>query len=77
MFENIFETVNSGFAQAIYEDFLRDPGSVPAEWRQFFEGGIKGETPVDPPASKDGPSEPAGTTVAASGPEKIASASRW
>jgi hypothetical protein len=24
VFENVFETVNSGFAQALYEDYLRD-----------------------------------------------------
>ncbi|HXV85496.1 MAG TPA: 2-oxo acid dehydrogenase subunit E2, partial [Gemmatimonadales bacterium] len=42
MFENIFETVNSGFAQALYEDFLRDPASVPAEWRALFENGLRG-----------------------------------
>ena len=33
MFDNVFETVNSGFAQAMYEDYLRDPDSVPPEWR--------------------------------------------
>ncbi len=42
MFENIFETVNSGFAQALYEDFRRDPASVPAEWRALFERGVVG-----------------------------------
>jgi 2-oxoglutarate decarboxylase len=46
VFENIFETVNSGFAQALYEDYLKDPSSVPAEWREFFENGVKGEEPV-------------------------------
>ena len=47
MFENIFETVNSGFAQALYEDFVRDPASVPPEWRALFENGLKGEVPTD------------------------------
>jgi 2-oxoglutarate dehydrogenase E1 component len=47
VFESIFETVNSGFAQALYEDFLRDPGSVPPEWRALFENGLKGETPTE------------------------------
>ncbi|NIN10136.1 MAG: multifunctional oxoglutarate decarboxylase/oxoglutarate dehydrogenase thiamine pyrophosphate-binding subunit/dihydrolipoyllysine-residue succinyltransferase subunit [Gemmatimonadales bacterium] len=46
MFEDIFETVNSGFAQALYEDYLRDPDSVPEEWRRLFEDGMKGEEPV-------------------------------
>ena len=46
MFENIFETVNSGFAQALYEDYLRDPNSVPPEWRELFENGLKGVMPA-------------------------------
>ena len=46
MFENIFETQNSGFAQALYEDFVRDPASVPPEWRALFENGLKGEEPA-------------------------------
>ncbi|MBI4500376.1 MAG: multifunctional oxoglutarate decarboxylase/oxoglutarate dehydrogenase thiamine pyrophosphate-binding subunit/dihydrolipoyllysine-residue succinyltransferase subunit [Gemmatimonadetes bacterium] len=62
MFENIFETVNSGFAQALYEDFLRDPASVPAEWRALFENGLKGETPT-----ANGAGEAAGA-VGAEGP---------
>jgi len=45
VFENIFETVNSGFAQALYEDYLRDPTSVPPEWRELFDNGVKGEPP--------------------------------
>ncbi|MEE8133664.1 MAG: multifunctional oxoglutarate decarboxylase/oxoglutarate dehydrogenase thiamine pyrophosphate-binding subunit/dihydrolipoyllysine-residue succinyltransferase subunit [Gemmatimonadales bacterium] len=43
MFENVFETVNAGFAQALYEDFLRDPSSVPEQWRALFESGLEGE----------------------------------
>jgi 2-oxoglutarate dehydrogenase E1 component len=46
VFENIFETVNSGYAQALYEDFLRDPNSVPPEWRELFDNGMKGEAPA-------------------------------
>ena len=42
---NVFETANAGFAQALYEDFLRDPESVPAEWRELFESGRVGEAP--------------------------------
>ena len=29
MFENVFETVNSGLAQALYEDYLKDPSKCP------------------------------------------------
>jgi 2-oxoglutarate decarboxylase len=42
---NPFETANAGFAQALYEDFLRDPSSVTPEWRALFEAGVVGEAP--------------------------------
>ena len=56
MFDSVFETVNSGFAQALYEDFRRDPSSVPPEWRALFERGLKGEEPTPtgaPPSTSD------------------------
>jgi 2-oxoglutarate dehydrogenase E1 component len=40
---NVFETANAGFAQAIYEEFLRDPTAVDPEWRRLFESGVVGE----------------------------------
>ena len=40
---NVFETANAGFAQAIYEEFLRDPAAVDPEWRRLFESGVVGE----------------------------------
>jgi multifunctional 2-oxoglutarate metabolism enzyme len=42
---NVFETANAGFAQAMYEEFLRDPAAVGPEWRHLFESGIVGEVP--------------------------------
>ena len=42
---NVFETANAGFAQAMYEEFLRDPTAVGPEWRRLFESGIVGEAP--------------------------------
>jgi len=42
---NVFETANAGFAQAMYEEFLRDPAAVGAEWRRLFETGVIGERP--------------------------------
>ncbi len=54
---NVFETANAGFAQALYEDFLQDPTSVPAEWRQLFESGVVGERP--PAAPRPSPETPA------------------
>jgi len=29
---NVFETANAGFAQVMYEEFLRDPAAVGPEW---------------------------------------------
>jgi multifunctional 2-oxoglutarate metabolism enzyme len=57
VFENVFETVNSGFAQALYEDFLRDPSSVPPEWRALFESGVTGEEPGGPEEGERGGEE--------------------
>ena len=42
---NVFETANAGFAQAMYEEFLRDPAAVGPEWRRLFESGVVGERP--------------------------------
>jgi len=42
---NVFETANAGFAQAMYEEFLRDPSAVGPEWRRLFESGVVGEKP--------------------------------
>ena len=42
---NVFETANAGFAQAMYEEFLRDPAAVGPEWRRLFESGVVGEQP--------------------------------
>ena len=40
-----FETANAGFAQAMYEEFLKDPATVGPDWRRLFESGIVGERP--------------------------------
>jgi 2-oxoglutarate decarboxylase len=40
---NVFETANAGFAQAMYEEFLKDPSAVGPEWRRLFESGVVGE----------------------------------
>jgi 2-oxoglutarate dehydrogenase E1 component len=39
---NVFETANAGFAQVMYEEYLRNPGSVDPAWRQLFETGVAG-----------------------------------
>lgn len=42
---NVFETANAGFAQIMYEEYLRDPASVTPEWRWYFENGVAGLGP--------------------------------
>jgi 2-oxoglutarate decarboxylase len=58
---NVFETANAGFAQVLYEDYLRDPASVPDDWRRLFESGVVGEQPPPPPTIRtdDASTEPA------------------
>ncbi len=34
-----FDSQNAGYAQAMYEEYARNPESVPAAWREFFEQG--------------------------------------
>ena len=65
---NVFETANAGFAQAIYEEYLRDPQAVSAEWRRLFESGVVGEKPDH---RGNGASAPA---AALAGPESSAAA---
>ncbi|MEO8293993.1 MAG: multifunctional oxoglutarate decarboxylase/oxoglutarate dehydrogenase thiamine pyrophosphate-binding subunit/dihydrolipoyllysine-residue succinyltransferase subunit [Gemmatimonadota bacterium] len=43
---NVFETANAGFAQAMYEEYLRNPTGVTPEWRRLFESGVVGENPA-------------------------------
>ncbi len=38
---------NNVFVEGLYEDFLRDPGSVPAEWREYFVLMIAGSKTPD------------------------------
>jgi len=42
---NVFETANAGFAQIMYEEYLRDPSAVTPEWRRYFENGVAGLGP--------------------------------
>jgi len=43
---SIFTTMNAGYAQAMYEQYLRDPRSVDDEWRALFENGARGLPPL-------------------------------
>jgi 2-oxoglutarate dehydrogenase E1 component len=66
---NVFETANAGFAQALYEEFLRDPNAVPPEWRRLFESGVVG---VDGGANGEPGAEAQAAAVAAPGVEAAA-----
>ncbi len=61
--DDLYRTMNAGFAQAMYEQYLRDPTSVDAEWRQLFEGGARGLEPLPAP-----PPPPAAAGAAPAGP---------
>ena len=39
MSHGLFDSLNAAYAQALYEEFARNPDSVPPEWRAFFEKG--------------------------------------
>lgn len=71
---NVFETANAGFAQAIYEEYLKNPAGVAPEWRVLFENGRVGEKPPvaangDKPASAA--AAPAGQSAAPSNAQLI------
>ncbi|MFI5206707.1 MAG: multifunctional oxoglutarate decarboxylase/oxoglutarate dehydrogenase thiamine pyrophosphate-binding subunit/dihydrolipoyllysine-residue succinyltransferase subunit [Gemmatimonadales bacterium] len=42
----VYRTMNAGFVQEMYEQYLREPASVDPEWRALFENGGRGLEPV-------------------------------
>ena len=48
MSEFVFGTHNAAFVQVMYEQYLRDPASVPDEWRLLFDNGKQAELPIIP-----------------------------
>src|ERR1051326_2979175 len=36
-------TINLGFVESLYEDYLRDPGAVSPDWQQYFKNIAEGE----------------------------------
>jgi 2-oxoglutarate dehydrogenase complex dehydrogenase (E1) component-like enzyme len=57
---NVFETANAGFAQVMYEEYLRDPAAVGEEWRELFERGVVGLNGAGAEAGKAGKAGRAG-----------------
>ena len=39
MSNGLFDSLNAAYAQALYEEFARNPEAVPPEWRDFFAKG--------------------------------------
>jgi 2-oxoglutarate dehydrogenase E1 component len=70
---NVFETANAGFAQIMYEEYLRDPSGVSPEWREYFQNGFAGLGPDvegngHHPSITEAPAADAGKRPAVSGP---------
>jgi hypothetical protein len=70
---NVFETANAGFAQAMYEEFLKDPTAVGPDWRRLFESGIVGERPE---TTRNGGNAAGGTGAGGTAPGETAAACR-
>src|SRR5207247_1612918 len=69
----VFGTNNAAFVQVMYEQYLRDPASVPEEWRLLFDNGKIAELPVIPTTRAEVAAEavraaPAATTASGSAP---------
>src|SRR5947208_11007873 len=72
----VFGTHNAAFVQVMYEQYLRDPASVPEEWRMLFDNGKLAELPVIPTTRAEVTAEaaeavraaPAATTASGSAP---------
>ncbi|HZD04232.1 MAG TPA: 2-oxoglutarate dehydrogenase E1 component, partial [Longimicrobiales bacterium] len=41
MSESLFDSQNAGYVQLLYEEYARNPDSVPEEWRRFFARGTE------------------------------------
>ncbi|MBI4542734.1 MAG: multifunctional oxoglutarate decarboxylase/oxoglutarate dehydrogenase thiamine pyrophosphate-binding subunit/dihydrolipoyllysine-residue succinyltransferase subunit [Gemmatimonadetes bacterium] len=67
--------MNAGYAQVMYEQYLRDPDSVDEGWRELFENGVRGLEPAPPPvAAPPGSAPSAPVAVSAAEPQAIATA---
>jgi len=62
---NVFETANAGFAQVMYEEFLRNPAGVDPAWRELFEQGV---APANGNGADRPPTAPQASTAMVSTP---------
>jgi 2-oxoglutarate decarboxylase len=64
--DTLFDSQNEAYAQAMFEEFARNPESVPAEWREIFRNRGVADTAVEaPPAPSVEPPTPAPEAPAA------------
>ena len=68
MSELVFGTHNAAFVQVMYEQFLRDPASVPDEWRRLFDNGQLAELPIIPTERAEVRSKEPGAVAAGAEP---------
>jgi 2-oxoglutarate dehydrogenase E1 component len=66
--EFVFGTLNAAFVQVMYEQYLRDPQSVGAEWRELFDNGRLADLPVIPGKPAEAPTGQQPRAVALTAP---------
>jgi 2-oxoglutarate dehydrogenase E1 component len=54
----IFDSYNAGYAQSLYEDYLRNPNSVDETWRRIFAAGALDEAGLIPVPGAGAPAAP-------------------
>ena len=75
MDESLFEGQNAAYAQAMFEEYARNPDGVPSEWRKLFEGRTSSATVEKPrvPDTRDRTTTPAPDTTL--GPARVSTSS--
>ncbi|MCH1571074.1 MAG: thiamine pyrophosphate-dependent enzyme, partial [Longimicrobiales bacterium] len=78
--DTLFDSQNAAYAQAMFEEYARNPDAIPSEWHKLFENGARlaisegllvpdqlvDSRPMSPPSH---PVTPSGTAAAAAAPE--------
>ena len=72
---DVYRTMNAGFVQEMYEQYLHDPTSVDPEWRALFENGGKGLEPMPESREPEGGSTGRGAAPPTAAPTTAGTAS--
>ncbi len=62
--DTLFDSQNEAYVQAMFEEYARNPDSVPAEWREIFKGRKAGPAAVQAPAAPVRRPEPVSRSTA-------------